>query len=324
MSSTINERHNIASRVLFKGISKGPFGVGLASKDIGSADRRVPDKQRLTSSRPDATLVVPMDRVPRTNCRYLLRSRGGRGGSREHSAPAATKLAPKLHAHFAQYAYKLASTRRALVKTSFNSHQHDQARATASNPPDPHWLLSFVSLGEWDTRCLGPSTGLLKASSLKVRKGIVCCGSREVRFALAGFKPKQTLLKSTPEACTGGKSPCISSINLLSFPISVAAKLFNTFPMFQTPEPWLSELRGSMDITSIQMEDQWRRKLGPDHQQASKLARELHARELHSVMYANKLGITRRAIENKNDPHSQVLEPGASATIQIPTSPSFS
>eukprot|EP00983_Pelagomonas_calceolata_P003449 112568-Pelagomonas_calceolata.AAC.1 len=29
--------------------------------------RRFPDKQRLTSSRPGAILVVPMKRVPRTN-----------------------------------------------------------------------------------------------------------------------------------------------------------------------------------------------------------------------------------------------------------------
>eukprot|EP00983_Pelagomonas_calceolata_P124971 1161167-Pelagomonas_calceolata.AAC.1 len=29
-----------------------------------------------------------MKRVPRTNSRYPLRSRGGRGGNREHSAPA--------------------------------------------------------------------------------------------------------------------------------------------------------------------------------------------------------------------------------------------
>eukprot|EP00983_Pelagomonas_calceolata_P080348 1155106-Pelagomonas_calceolata.AAC.1 len=41
----------------------------------------------------------------------------------------ATKLAQKLHAHSVQYAYKVASTRQALEKTSFNSHQHDQARA---------------------------------------------------------------------------------------------------------------------------------------------------------------------------------------------------
>eukprot|EP00983_Pelagomonas_calceolata_P048150 1140938-Pelagomonas_calceolata.AAC.1 len=50
----------------------------------------------------------------------------------------ATRLARKLHAHSVQYAYKLASTRRALEKTSFDSHQQDQARATASNPPDTH------------------------------------------------------------------------------------------------------------------------------------------------------------------------------------------
>eukprot|EP00983_Pelagomonas_calceolata_P033056 1035981-Pelagomonas_calceolata.AAC.1 len=85
------ERHNIASRILLKIVSKGPLGAGLASMDIGSADRlalqdlqipkhstnrtlpkfifprRFPDKHRLTSSRPDAMLVVPMKRVPRTN-----------------------------------------------------------------------------------------------------------------------------------------------------------------------------------------------------------------------------------------------------------------
>eukprot|EP00983_Pelagomonas_calceolata_P059999 1146181-Pelagomonas_calceolata.AAC.1 len=49
-----------------------------------------------------------------------------------------TKLALKLHAHFVRYAYKLASTRRALEKTSLTSHRQDQAQATASNPPDPH------------------------------------------------------------------------------------------------------------------------------------------------------------------------------------------
>eukprot|EP00983_Pelagomonas_calceolata_P094017 1157840-Pelagomonas_calceolata.AAC.1 len=38
---------------------------------------------RLTSSRPDAILIVPMKRVPRTNFQYLLRSTGGRRGNRE-------------------------------------------------------------------------------------------------------------------------------------------------------------------------------------------------------------------------------------------------
>eukprot|EP00983_Pelagomonas_calceolata_P126243 1161287-Pelagomonas_calceolata.AAC.1 len=50
----------------------------------------------------------------------------------------ATRLAQKPHAHSVQYAYKLASIRSALEKNSFNSYQQDQARATASNPPDPH------------------------------------------------------------------------------------------------------------------------------------------------------------------------------------------
>eukprot|EP00983_Pelagomonas_calceolata_P059568 1145969-Pelagomonas_calceolata.AAC.1 len=35
-------------------------------------------------------------------------------------------------------AYKLVCTRRALEKTYLNHHRQDQARATASNPPDPH------------------------------------------------------------------------------------------------------------------------------------------------------------------------------------------
>eukprot|EP00983_Pelagomonas_calceolata_P122358 1160900-Pelagomonas_calceolata.AAC.5 len=49
--------------------------------------------------------------------------------------------------------------------------------------------------------------------------------------------------------------------------------------------------------------------LGLDHQRANKLARKFHA---HSVMYANTLVTTRRAIENKNTTCSQVMEPGAS------------
>eukprot|EP00983_Pelagomonas_calceolata_P110146 1159636-Pelagomonas_calceolata.AAC.7 len=50
----------------------------------------------------------------------------------------ATRLAWKLYAHSVKYAYRLAGTRRALEVTSFDSHQQDQARATASNPPDHH------------------------------------------------------------------------------------------------------------------------------------------------------------------------------------------
>eukprot|EP00983_Pelagomonas_calceolata_P121830 1160839-Pelagomonas_calceolata.AAC.2 len=87
----------------FQDVSKGLLGAGLASMDIGSAGRlalqnlQIPEhstnitlpkysfprpfpqanKQRLTSSRPDAILVVPRKRVPRTNARYPLRSKGG-------------------------------------------------------------------------------------------------------------------------------------------------------------------------------------------------------------------------------------------------------
>eukprot|EP00983_Pelagomonas_calceolata_P054020 1143532-Pelagomonas_calceolata.AAC.1 len=84
MSNMVTGHHIITSRILLKGISKGktvPLGAGLAFMDIGSADhldlqklqipehstnrtlpkyifpRCFPDKQRLTSSRPDALLV---------------------------------------------------------------------------------------------------------------------------------------------------------------------------------------------------------------------------------------------------------------------------
>eukprot|EP00983_Pelagomonas_calceolata_P080101 1154999-Pelagomonas_calceolata.AAC.5 len=66
-----------------------------------------------------------------------------------------TKLSLKLHTHSVQYAYELAGTRRALESTPLNSHHQDQARATAINPPDPHYPLPF-SLGEGDALFLGP------------------------------------------------------------------------------------------------------------------------------------------------------------------------
>eukprot|EP00983_Pelagomonas_calceolata_P052750 1142985-Pelagomonas_calceolata.AAC.5 len=50
------------------------------------------------------------------------------------------------------------------------------------------------------------------------------------------------------------------------------------------------------------------KQLGLDHQRATKLAQQFHA---HSVQYAHKLVSTRRAIENKDTSHSQVLEPSA-------------
>eukprot|EP00983_Pelagomonas_calceolata_P067192 1149393-Pelagomonas_calceolata.AAC.1 len=52
------------------------------------ASRNPPDPHKQTSSHPDSISVVPTKRVPRTNSQYLLRSRGGRGGNREHSVPA--------------------------------------------------------------------------------------------------------------------------------------------------------------------------------------------------------------------------------------------
>eukprot|EP00983_Pelagomonas_calceolata_P054678 1143811-Pelagomonas_calceolata.AAC.1 len=50
------------------------------------------------------------------------------------------------------------------------------------------------------------------------------------------------------------------------------------------------------------------KELGMDHQCAFKLALKLQ-----TVEYAHKLVTARRAIEDKNTPHSQVLEPGASS-----------
>eukprot|EP00983_Pelagomonas_calceolata_P123589 1161024-Pelagomonas_calceolata.AAC.1 len=50
----------------------------------------------------------------------------------------ATKLALKLHTHSGQHAYKFASTKRALEKTSFSSNQQDQAQDITNDPPDPH------------------------------------------------------------------------------------------------------------------------------------------------------------------------------------------
>eukprot|EP00983_Pelagomonas_calceolata_P086059 1156676-Pelagomonas_calceolata.AAC.4 len=91
-------------------VSKGPLGAGLASMDIGSADRGV--------------IYIPHTLEPPKEL-----------GLDTYKA---TRLAQKLRACSVQYAYKLASTRRALEKTPFDSHQQDQARATASNPPDPH------------------------------------------------------------------------------------------------------------------------------------------------------------------------------------------
>ena len=50
----------------------------------------------------------------------------------------AKKLAKKLHDHCAQYAYKLASTRRALERTNNNFNNHGLDQGAARHPPDPH------------------------------------------------------------------------------------------------------------------------------------------------------------------------------------------
>eukprot|EP00983_Pelagomonas_calceolata_P034094 1067472-Pelagomonas_calceolata.AAC.1 len=70
-----------------------------------------------------------MKRVSRTSFRYLLRSTGGRGGNREHSAPAtATPLPSKIrhpsqllpgqrHVHLVEVKYKGYKGKKASVKT---------------------------------------------------------------------------------------------------------------------------------------------------------------------------------------------------------------
>eukprot|EP00983_Pelagomonas_calceolata_P127834 1161448-Pelagomonas_calceolata.AAC.3 len=88
----VTERHNIASRILLKGVSKGPLGAGLATVDIGSADRLALQ---------DLQIFEHSTNRPLPNCsneksakdqfchpRHPLRSRGGRQRNREHLAPA--------------------------------------------------------------------------------------------------------------------------------------------------------------------------------------------------------------------------------------------
>eukprot|EP00983_Pelagomonas_calceolata_P050383 1141950-Pelagomonas_calceolata.AAC.3 len=82
------ERHNIASRMILKVVSKGSYGSNLIRMDVGSAGRlaqhdlhmtelvsnRVipsylfdpsnPDQARCDSSHPDATLVTPCPTNP--------------------------------------------------------------------------------------------------------------------------------------------------------------------------------------------------------------------------------------------------------------------
>ena len=82
ISNMITERHNIACRTIFEAISKDTLGACFVSMDAGGADRlalqnlqipdnatnrvipkwllpsRFPNKDRLTSSRPDAVIMT--------------------------------------------------------------------------------------------------------------------------------------------------------------------------------------------------------------------------------------------------------------------------
>eukprot|EP00983_Pelagomonas_calceolata_P038020 1136639-Pelagomonas_calceolata.AAC.1 len=83
------ECHNIASRIFLKGISKGPLGAGLASMDIGIADRLAVQNLQIPEHSTNTTLPNCSNE---NNAKGLypvsgVRSRGGYAGNREHSAP---------------------------------------------------------------------------------------------------------------------------------------------------------------------------------------------------------------------------------------------
>eukprot|EP00983_Pelagomonas_calceolata_P080688 1155250-Pelagomonas_calceolata.AAC.2 len=135
-----------------------------------------------------------MERVPRTNSRYSLRSRRGRGGNREHSAPTtatpptskvrhpsqlqevkhcedtrpndqletSTQQHRDLSRASAQVTLHTILTRRALEKTSLNSHHQDQAWATGIHGASALGILfSSIDVGSvfttnvkaWFVRC---------------------------------------------------------------------------------------------------------------------------------------------------------------------------
>eukprot|EP00983_Pelagomonas_calceolata_P055265 1144073-Pelagomonas_calceolata.AAC.5 len=52
----------------------------------------------------------------------------------------AIKSALKLRAHSVQYAYRLAAPDALFENNCLDSHHQFQARASASNPPDPHYI----------------------------------------------------------------------------------------------------------------------------------------------------------------------------------------
>eukprot|EP00983_Pelagomonas_calceolata_P007470 243450-Pelagomonas_calceolata.AAC.1 len=69
----VTERHNIASRILLEGISTGSLGAGLASMDIGRADRLALQN-----------LQIPEHSTNRTLPKFILPCRRGASpGARE-------------------------------------------------------------------------------------------------------------------------------------------------------------------------------------------------------------------------------------------------
>eukprot|EP00983_Pelagomonas_calceolata_P041058 1137881-Pelagomonas_calceolata.AAC.1 len=110
--------HNIASRILLLGISKGPLRAGLASMDIGSADYLA--LQKLQPPKHSTTRILPT---------YIFLC-GGHGGNREHSVPATATL----HAYKVRHPSQLLPEQRHIhlvgVKYCADTRPKDQLEAS--------------------------------------------------------------------------------------------------------------------------------------------------------------------------------------------------
>eukprot|EP00983_Pelagomonas_calceolata_P081337 1155536-Pelagomonas_calceolata.AAC.1 len=140
-------------------------------------------------------------------------------------------LALKLHAQSVQFAYEFASTRRALEKTSFNSHHQNQAWTTASNPPDPRlvstacvvFLVFSVCGSAWD-----------KVHKDSIRAALVPGrGSSTIRGSKSG---------RAGDVFSGTSAPCSRSLSLWQASIPLRDEPY--LPLLRTltqicDDPWV-------------------------------------------------------------------------------------